>query len=177
MKRTLLSGLAVLIVLASSLLALRAQEEPCRLLDPESGRRFLPDRVPMEAELIQVDGKNYSALQFANKNRIAIAALVTAGYAKEIQQRYQYVLISETRIRLDRWSIPAGMVGLSMEPETQKDAPTRILIARDFSGTEIDRITLQLDPNASGSSVSFTPKGSKEFELRIGRYLVQGSQR
>ena len=55
------------------------------------------------------------------------------------------MFVTETRLRLGRFSIPASMVGLGLEPASERDASTRTLVARDFSGQEIDRITLQLD--------------------------------
>jgi len=49
MSRTLRVGLAILLALSAGPLWGQAQEENCRLLDSEASRRFLPDRVPMEA--------------------------------------------------------------------------------------------------------------------------------
>jgi len=95
-----------------------------------------------------------------------------------MRQKYQFVFVSETRVRLDRWNVPAGMVGMGFEPAKDENAPTRVLIARDFTGNEIERIIFRLDPNAKEASViSFTPKGPRDFELRIGRYVIQGTQR
>jgi hypothetical protein len=177
MMRRLTYGLVIAFILGSSIVFLLAQEENCRLLTPEEGRRFLPDRVPMEMDTIPVDNKNYAALQFPNKSRIAIAGLLTAGMSDAIQKRYQLIFIAETRLKLDRWNLPAGMVGLSMEPESKPDAQTRTLVARDFSGSEIERITLKLDTSAPAAGIAFTPRGPNNFELRIGKYVIQGSQR
>lgn len=177
MTRRLICGLALAYVLGGPYVLLPAQEENCKVLDPEAGRRFLPDRVPMELDVIPVDTKNFSALQFSNKSRIAIAGLLTSGMADATQKKYQYVFISETRLKLDRWNIPAGMVGLSFDAGSKPDAPTRAMVVRDFSGSEIDRITLKLDPGSSATNVSLTPKGSNDFELRIGKYVINGSQK
>jgi len=176
MMRRLINGLAIFVVLGSSFILL-AQEENCRLLNPEEGRRFLPDRVPMEMDTIPVDNQKFSALQFPNKSRIAIAVLQTSGMPDAAQRKYQFVLIAETRLKLDRANIPAGMVGMAFESESKPDAPTRTLIARDFSGSEIDRITLKLDPSGQAATIALTPKGPRDFELRIGKYVIQGSQR
>jgi hypothetical protein len=177
MMRRLLDGLAIVFILGSSFVLLLAQEENCRLLTLEEGRRFLPDRVPMEMDTIPVDNKNFSALLFPNKSRIAIAVLQTSGMPDAVQKKYQFVFVAETRLKLDRSNIPAGIIGLAFEPESKPDAPTRTLIARDFSGSEIDRITLKLDPSGQAATVALTPKGPGDFELRIGKHVIQGSQR
>jgi hypothetical protein len=177
MMRRLINGLAIVFILGSAFILLLAQEENCRLLNLEEGRRFLPDRVPMEMDTIPVDNQKFSALQFPNKSRIAIAVLQSSGMPDAVQKKYQFVLIAETRLKLDRANIPAGMVGLAFEPESKPDAPARTLIARDFSGSEIDRITLKLDPSGQAATIALTPKGPRDFELRIGKYVIQGSQR
>ncbi len=177
MTRRLVCGLALALVVGSSFVLLIAQEENCRVLDPDAGRRFLPDRVPMEMDSISVDNKNFAALQFANKSRFAFAALVTAGLSDTARKRYQFVFISEARIKLDRANLPAGMVGMSWESEASADAPTRTMVARDFSGSEIDRIIFKLDASSQETGITITPKGPANFELRIGKYVIQGSQR
>ncbi len=153
---------------------LPGQEEAFRVLDAEAGRRFLPDRVPMEAEMIPVDMKNYSVVQFADKTRAGVAGLVTAGLTAEMKQKYEYVLVSETKLRFGRWILPAGMVGLSLGGG--KETPTAILTARDFNGSIIDRLTLQFDAAAPASTVALTLKG-EQFTMHLGRYVIQGSQR
>ncbi len=177
MTRRLICGLALVYILGGLYLLLPAQEENCKVLDPEASRRFLPDRVPMEMDVIPVDAKNSAALQFPNKSRIAIAALVTSGMSDATQKKYQYVFISETRLKLDRWNIPAGMVGLAFDAGSKPDSPTRTMVVRDFSGSEIDTITLKLDPSASATGVALTPKGPGDFELRVGKYVIRGNQK
>ncbi len=153
------------------------QERPkCRSLDPTSARRFLPDRVPLEAETILVDGRSLAALEFPDKSRVAVAPLLTSGHPSTFQQKYEFILVSETRLVLGRWNIPAGMVGIGLQPE-ERDAPTRLLIARDFSGAEIERISLVLDASVPPVKFAFVPKGEKEFELRFGSYVIEGRQK
>ena len=176
MKRIAL-GVFVVLLFGSSFLLLFAWQEHCKAMDAESCRRFLPDRVPMESESIQVDNKNSAGIQFPNQARIAIAALVSSGLSKEMQQKYQYAFVSEARVRLDRWSIPAGMVGLGPGPNGAQGGQTLALTARDFLGNEIETIILTLDPNATDDKISMTPKGPAAFELRIGKYVIQGTQR
>ncbi len=175
MRRLIIYGLAIF-ALGCPFVLLRAQGENCKQLDSDAGRKFLPDRVPMEMDVIPVDSTNFSAIQFPNKSRIAIAKLLTTGMSEAVQKKYQYVLIAETRLKLDRWNVPAGMVGLSFESEAKSDAPTRTLIMRDFSGSEVDRITLKLDAAGPATALALTPKGPTGFELRIGRYVIQGKQ-
>ena len=178
MSRMIATGLAILLLAGVWLLWAQVQEDVCRLLDPEAVRRFLPDRMPMESETIPLDIKNAAALEFPNKSRIALAALLDSGLSAQMRQKYQFAFVAETKVRLDRWNLPAGMVGMGFEPAKEENAPTRVLIARDFAGSEIERVTLRLEPNAPDSSgISFTPRGARDFELRIGKYVVQGTQR
>lgn len=172
-------GIAILLALGAPFQTSPAQDEPrtCHSLDQKTALMFVPDKVPLEAENIPVDARNLVALQFPNKERIAIALLITSVYSTDFREKYQYVFVSETRVRLDRWNLPAGMIGLGLEPASDRDLPTRTLVARDFLGQELERITLKLDTSSPAVLVSLTPQGEKEFELRMGRYVVRGAQR
>lgn len=177
MKLTTCIGLAALLALGAAPSFAQSDVPTCRLLDQTAALRFVPDKVPLEMESIPVDTKNIAALVFPNKARAAIVPLLTSGYSADIREKYQYVFVTETRLRFDRWSVPSGMVGLGFEPSPDREAPVRYLVARDFSGAEIDRIPMKLDNSSPAVPVSLTPKGEKEFELRLGRYVIQGTQR
>ncbi len=127
--------ICAVLVLLGSLPLLIAQEESCRILGPDAVRRYLPDRVPMESEVIPLDLKDAVAIEFPDKSRFGFSALAGAGLPEGMKRKYQYVMVSETKIRLGRSNLPAGMIGLAFEPETAPNAPTRYLVARDFSGT------------------------------------------
>jgi len=177
MKRMMVAAQAIVIISVGLLCHAFPQGDMCRILTQDEGRRFLPDRVPMESESIQVDSKNFAALQFPDKTRFAIAGLLNSGLSSEMRQKYQFVLISETRLRLDRWTVQAGMNGMALEPDRTADAPTRVLVVRDFMGAETERVTLKLDPSASDAPFLVEPKGPTSFELHIGKYSISGSQR
>jgi len=178
MLQKLLVGLAIFVAWGTCLHQLQAQEGVCKVLDKAAAQRYLPDRVPMETEVIQVDMSNVAAIEFPDKSRIAFAQLANAGLSAEMKQKYQYVLVSEARVKLDRLNLPAGMIGMAFVPEKAEGATTRTLIARDFSGSEIGQITFLVDTNAKvDSSVGFASKGPKEFALSVGKYVVQGAQR
>jgi hypothetical protein len=178
MLQKLLVELAVFVFLGACLPELQAQEGACKILDTAAARRYLPDRVPMETEVISVDMSNVAAIEFTDKSRVAFARLTDAGLSAQMKQKYQYVLVSEARLRLDQLNLPAGMIGMAFAPEGAAGATTRTLIARDFSGSEIGRIALREDPNARDeSAVGFASKGPGGFELSVGKYVVQGAQR
>ncbi len=174
MKRWLLKTSAVGFILAGSFLLSLAQEDVCRRLEADAARRFLPDRVPLESEVVPVDGKVVAGLQFPNKARLVIASLATAGFPNDFKTKYQFILISEARIKLGRWTIPSGLVGLALEPQSDSGAPIRNLITRDFSGAEIDHITMQLDAASPPAPLALTPKAGTAFELRMGKYVIEG---
>ncbi len=177
MKSRGMGSLILLVILGGGLPGLLAQEDKCRAMDPESGRKFLPDRAPLGPDSIAIDNKIFSGIQFPDKARTAIAALTTSGLSEEARRKFQYVLVSESKLKLGRWTIPAGMNGLGLAPAGPDNPPTRILITYDFLGTETERIALTLDPQAEDVPLALIPKGPKEFELRIGKYSIQGSQR
>ena len=177
MRSILLGVLTVMFIWEGALCHAQTQGEICRLLTPQEAWRFLPDRVPMEAETIAVDTKNYVALQFPDKTRIAVAALVGSGLSNEMRQKYQYVFVFETRLKLDQWNLPAGMCGVSILPDKSQDAQTRTMVVRDFLGAEVERLVLKLDPSAPDVALSLTPTGANSFELRMGKYLISGKQR
>jgi hypothetical protein len=177
MKRTFQIGFALVMVLVTALTFGQESADKCRVLDHNAALRFMPDKAPMEMELIPLDTRNISAIEFPDKTRIAVAPLMTAGYSADIQEKYQFIFVTETQVVFDRSRMPAGMVGLGFAGKSERGAPDRILVARDFSGKEIDRMVMKLDSQGSAVPVSLTPKGGKEFELRIGRYVIQGQQR
>jgi hypothetical protein len=167
-------GLVLATILGACVVG-HAQDETVRLLEPQAARRFLPDRVPMETDMIGVDAGTCAVLQFPDKTRLGLAVLVTASLTADMKKKYEYALVSETRVKLGRWTLPAGMVGLSLQGVAQ--APVRTLVARDFNGAEIERITLQLDASAPEAPIALKPTGTREFTLYIGKYAIQGSQR
>lgn len=173
-----LLGMTIFAALGACTHETRAQAGGCKVLDAASARRYLPDRVPMETEVIQVDMNHVAAIEFPDKSRVAVAQLSNSGLSAQMRKKYQYVLVAEARVKLDHLNLPAGMVGLGFGAENTKDAPTRTMIARDFTGSEIGQVSLSLAANARDeSSVSFATKGGSEFELNLGGYVVQGAQR
>jgi hypothetical protein len=178
MLQRLLVGMTIFAALGACMCETRAQEGGCKVLDAASARRYLPDRVPMETEVIQVDMNHVAAIEFPDKARVAAAQLSNSGLSAQMRQKYQYVLVAEAKVRLDHLNLPAGMVGLGFAAENAKDAPARTMIARDFTGSEIGQVSLSLATNARDeSSISFVPKGANEFELNLGGYVVQGAER
>ena len=176
MKRLLLIGLAVTLLAGGVALSVTStgQEEMCRVLAPDEGKRFLPDKVPMETELVPIDTRDYSAIQFPNKTRFAVALLASQGLVADMQKKYQMVLVSEAKVRLGRWVIPAGIAGAAFEPQADANAPTRGLVTRDFNGSEIEGIIMTLDPAGKENGIKLVPKGATQFELRIGKYVIEG---
>jgi hypothetical protein len=174
--KTLSAVLFVLIALAFQ--PSSAQDnKPCVSLDGSSARQFMPDRVPLEMETILVDNGKLTAIQFPDKLRLGIAPLSTSGHSSDIQAKYQYGLVSETGFYLGRRLMPSGVIGLALLREEDPETHERILVARDFTGAEIDRIRLQPDPNGRPSPLLLTPKGEKEFELRFGHHVIIGKER
>ena len=169
--------LLLLSVLAVAAIAL-AQEDvnQPRMLGNTEARRFVPDRVPLETEIVAVDYSRISAVEFADKTRLAIAPLLISSGSFEFKRKYQFVLVTEARLRLGKSSLPSGLVAIGLEP-VETDAAVMNLLTRDFSGSEIDRLFLHLGENGPSARVAIVPKGEKTFELWIGRFMTEGTKR
>jgi hypothetical protein len=175
MKKLLSVGVVLLLWFGSSYQSAPAQQG-AKTIEDRAVLKILPDRVPLEAETIAVDTRSFSAIQFPDGNRVVIAPLITSGYGQDLQAKYQYILVSESRLVIAGNQIPSGLVGLGIKPEENRDAPTRQLVARDFSGQQVAAITLTLETSSPARPVKLMPKGEKEFELRFGRYVVEAKQ-
>jgi hypothetical protein len=147
-----------------------------RMLDLTDARKFVPDRVPLEMESVLVDTARISAIVFPDQKRLAVAPLLTSSYGSEFRSKYQFLLITETRLRLGRFSLTSGMIGIGLDP-IETNAAAMNVVTRDFSGGEIERLTLDLGENGPTTRVTLVPKGDKAFELWIGKFMIAGTQR
>ena len=171
-------GLVLLVMFGASQSAAAQQgSKMCLAIEDKAVLKILPNKVPLEAETISVDTRSFSALQFPDGSRVVITPLITSGYGQDLQAKYQFILVSESRLVIGGNQIPSGLVGIGIKPEENREAPTRQLIARGFTGEQIAAITLTLDTGSPAKAVKLTPKGEKEFELRFGRYVVLAKQR
>jgi hypothetical protein len=179
MKKLLSTGLALLLVFGAYYQSAPAQQasKMCVTIEDRSVLKILPDKVPLEAETIAVETRSFSALKFPDGNRVVIAPLITSGYGQDLQAKYQFILVSESRLVIEGNQIPSGLIGIGIKPEENREAPTRQLVARGFNGELLAAITLTLDTSGPARPVKLTPKGEKEFELRFGRYVVVAKQR
>ena len=177
-KQRILESATLAIVLAFSLLALPAQDKlpVCRSLGRYEAYGFLPRTVPLETGIIPVATNYSSVIQFPDKSRVGIAPLIACGFGPDISERYQFVFASETNVILDGQRIPAGLVGLGMELDTEAVPLTRVLVALDLSGKEIASIKLHRYVMGPSVPLQLVPKGSSQFELRLGNHVVQGVQ-
>ena len=177
-KQRILENSTLAIVLTFSLLALPAQDKlpVCRALGGYEAYGFFPGTVPLETGIIPVAIKYSSVIQFPDKSRVGIAPLIACGFGPDISERYQFVLASETNLVLDGQRIPAGLVGLGMEMDTEAVPLIRVLVALDLSGKEIASIKLHRYITGPSVPLQLVPNGSNQFELRLGNYVVQGVQ-
>lgn len=174
-----LTEILVAVALSASLWPLQAQslDQKCNSLDNAAALQFVPDWVPLESEVIPIDTGNLSAVRFPDRSRVAIAPLRTSSYSRVIQDKYQFILVSETRLMVEEVIIPSGLTGLSLEPEPGTEGPACTLVARDFTGREISRIGMQADNTRQPSRVSIVPGEQGGFVIRFGAYKVEGRQR
>ena len=164
----------LLLVVSPLSVSSHSQEAPkCRVLDANEAKELLPESVLLKTETIPVDMKNFTGLQFTDKTRVAIAPLINSGCEPGIQKQYGFVLVSETRMGLGNWTLPSGIIGLSVEQADPK-SPTVTLVARSVSGVVIERICLFFDASMPPVRVALTPRCENEFELRIGSYAIIG---
>ena len=63
-----------------------------------------------------------------------------------------------------------------MELDTEAVPLIRVLVALDLSGKEIASIKLHQYITGPAVPLQLVPMGSRQFELRLGNYVVQGVQ-
>lgn len=106
-KRTAILGAVTLVMLVSAL----AQQASKHILSADEVKKAVPTEYFFRGQKAPVQLRNAVGFQLAD-GKITLAALVDAsGYSTAIQQKYQGLLITETKLDIGGSSLPPGQYG------------------------------------------------------------------
>jgi len=109
MKRTRVGLLAVLGII--SLSSALAQQASKHVLSSDEVKKAVPAEYFFRGQKAPVQLRNAVGFQLAD-GKMTLAALVDAsGYSTAIQQKYQGLLITETKLNIGGSTLPAGQYG------------------------------------------------------------------
>jgi hypothetical protein len=149
-RLALVSGL----ILAVSSLAL-AQEATKHVLSSEEVKKAVPAEFFFRGQKAPVQLRNAVGFQLAN-GKMALAALVDAsGYSTAIQQKYQGLLITETKLSIGGSDLAPGQYGFGFTADgkfvVMDVANNDILSVAYASYPQMQHaVPLKLDPDGSG---------------------------
>jgi hypothetical protein len=100
-------GTVLAILLASAL----AQKATPHLLSSDELKKIVPAEFYFLGQKAPTQMRNSAGFQLAN-GKVTLAALVdNSGYSSDVQQKYQGLLITESKLSIDGSVLPAGEYG------------------------------------------------------------------
>jgi hypothetical protein len=111
--RTAILGAIVLVMLASAV----AQQASKHILSSDEVKKAVPTEYFFRGQKAPVQVRNAVGFQLAN-GMMTLASLVDAsGYSTAIQQKYQGLLITETKLDIGGSKLPPGQYGFGFTAE------------------------------------------------------------
>jgi len=133
MKRFLLSAL-VLSMLGSAL----AQQASKHVLSTDEVKKVTPAEYFYAGQKAPVQMRNSVGLQLAD-GKIALAALVdVSGYASSVAQKYQGLLITETKLNIGGSALSPGQYGFGFTGDSK-------FVVTDVSGNDVLSASYETD--------------------------------
>jgi hypothetical protein len=109
-------------ILANILLiaaTLAAAQGPSHILSADDLKKAVPEEYFFRGQKAPVQLRNSVGFQTAD-GKMTLAALVDAsGYSTAIQQKYQGLLITETKLNIGGTSLPPGQYGFGFAPDNK----------------------------------------------------------
>jgi hypothetical protein len=142
------------LILAASSLAI-AQEPTKHILSSDEVKKVVPTEFFFRGQKAPVQLRNAVGFQLAN-SKMALAALVDAsGYSTAIQQKYQGLLITETRISIGGSELAPGQYGFGFTADgkfaVMNVANDDVLNVAYASYPQMQHaVPLKLEPDGSG---------------------------
>lgn len=88
-----------------------AQAKPGVPLSPQALASLLPQAVYFQGRTAPVQLRNAAGVTFGNGAIVWAALVDTSGYASNVQQKYQFYLVTECNLRFGNARLPAGVYG------------------------------------------------------------------
>jgi hypothetical protein len=132
--RTAILGAIVLVMLASAV----AQQASKHILSSDEVKKAVPTEYFFRGQKAPVQVRNAVGFQLAN-GMMTLASLVDAsGYSTAIQQKYQGLLITETKLDIGGSKLPPGQYGFGFTAEGK-------LVVMDVANNDVLSTSSQTD--------------------------------
>ena len=79
--------------------------------DSQQLTKLLPSSVYFEGQTANLQLRNAGAVKFGDGAISWVCLVDSSGYASDVQERYQFYLVTETRLRVGDAELPAGAYG------------------------------------------------------------------
>lgn len=130
------AGILAAIMLASAV----AQQASKHLLSADELKKTVPAEFFFRGQKAPVQVRNAVGFQLAD-GKMALAALVDAsGYSTAIQQKYQGMLITESKLNIGGSSLPPGQYGFGFTAESK-------FLVMDIADNDVLSAAFQTDPS------------------------------
>jgi hypothetical protein len=115
-----------------------AQETKAHLLSGDELKKIVPTEYFYRGQKAPVQERNSGGFQLAD-GKMVLAALVDAsGYSTSIQQKYQGLLITETKVNIAGSTLPPGQYGFGFTAEGK-------FMVMDVANTEVLNVPFQTE--------------------------------
>jgi hypothetical protein len=133
-KRTAILSALVLVMLASAV----AQQASKHVLSSDEVKKAVPTEYFFRGQKAPVQVRNAVGFQLAD-GKMMLAALVDAsGYSTAIQQKYQGMLITETKLNIGGSGLPPGQYGFGFTADGK-------FIVMDVANNDVLSVASQTD--------------------------------
>lgn len=136
------------------------------LLTPEALANLLPTTVYFKGKTASLQLRNAGAARFSDGALLWVALVDTSGYASDVQEKYQFYLVTESALVVGGVSLAAGAYGGGFVGD-------RFLLM-DLGGHTVAEGPLQTDPTLRRPRpLQMLPDTPNSVKLYLGRHWVQ----
>jgi hypothetical protein len=136
--------------------------------------RAVPTDFYLEGEHIPVEKRNAAVLKNEKGARVVLALLDTTGYASQIRQKYEGMLITETKLSICGNEIGVGSYGFGLERlpgAAAAQAPFRIY---NQAGEKVGECTAKRDSSIKQPKpLAVTSAQGGTARLCLGKYVIE----
>jgi hypothetical protein len=156
-------------ILASILLlatAIAAAQGPSRVLSADDVKKAVPSEYFFRGQKAPVQLRNAVGFQLS-EGKMVLAALVDAsGYSTAIQQKYQGLLITETKLDIGGTNLPPGQYGFGFIANNK-------FVVMDVANNDVVSATYQTDDALQRAVPLKLVQDGAAFKLYAGKKWVE----
>lgn len=155
-------------ILASILLiaaTLAAAQGPSHILSADDLKKAVPEEYFFRGQKAPVQLRNSVGFQTAD-GKMTLAALVDAsGYSTAIQQKYQGLLITETKLNIGGTSLPPGQYGFGFAADNK-------FVVMDVANNDVVSAAYDTDPSLQRAVPLKLVQDGAAFKLYAGKKWI-----